>query len=750
MPSPPPVIRRRGGRSPPLFESAPSLTRPDQTEGPSELPRRMARVALVGNPNTGKTTLFNALTRSRRFAANYPGATVDIACGTFRTPSKSLQIIDLPGTYSLAGVSPDEQVVSNLLFDRMPGHEPPDAILAIVDASNLRRNLYLLTQLRETGLPMVVALNMVDVAKGRGLEVDAEKLSQRLGAPVIPVVATNAKSLAPLGLGLERVLGQDPPVFAVEFPEAIEGGLRELAHPGVSGRSRAALLRVLLDQGGDAELAFLRTGGDAARLSAMRKRLSAAGVHDAAAEARARYRWIDDLLPTVQTRPAQRRTTWSDRVDAMLTHKLGGALFLLAVLYVVFQSIFYWAGPLMEAIESAFAWLGDLVAQTLPEGIVQSAIVDGVIGGVGGVLVFLPQIMILFAFLALLEDCGYMARAAFMMDRLMRGMGLSGRAFIPLLSSFACAVPAIMGTRAIADRRERFVTILIIPFMSCAARLPVYLVLIAALVPNYTYLGGFIRVPALVMLAMYLVGVVVALPIAWLLRKTAFAGPPPTFMLELPSYKLPRLRTVWLRVYFAAKDFLLRAGTIILLVNIIVWALAYFPRDPAVQASVGAQAAAENWSAEAYEAELAGAYLRDSYLGRMGRAIEPAIRPMEWDWRIGVSVLASFPAREVIVATLGTLFNLGEGADEGSVELRDAIAGATWEGSDRPLFTLPVALSIMVFFALCAQCASTLVIIGRETRSIIWPVISFVGMTTIAYFAAWGTASAARFIAALL
>jgi ferrous iron transport protein B len=357
------------------------------------------------------------------------------------------------------------------------------------------------------------------------------------------------------------------------------------------------------------------------------------------------------------------------------------------------------------------------------------------------VIVFLPQIMILFMFVAILEDCGYLARAAFMADRLMRPMGLSGRALIPLMSSFACAVPAIMGARAIPDRRERFTTIMLAPFMSCSARLPVYTLLIGALIPNTAWLGGWLRLDALVLLAMYLVGIVVAVPIALLLSSTILSGPPTGFLLELPPYRLPRLRTVWQRMYLAGQGFLVRAGTVILVVNIAVWVLCYFPRGELTRQAVERDRTAQHWDDAQFQNELAGAYLRDSYLGRAGRWIEPAVAPLGWDWRIGVGVIASFPAREVIVATLGTVFNLGRDVSEGSGEMRAAVAQATWPDG-RPLFTIPVGLSLMVFFALCAQCASTLAVIGKETGSWIWPALSFVGMTTIAYVAAWAVSAA--------
>lgn len=696
-----------------------------------------AVAALVGNPNTGKTSLFNALTGFHRHVANYPGVTVELARGPVQGAGLPLELLDLPGTYSLAAVSPDEMLVADLAAARTPGQPRPDVIVAIVDATNLQRNLYLVSQVLELGRPVVVALNMMDLAQQRGLTIDVERLAQRLGVPVVPVVATQPASVRPLVRAIAAAVGAAAPVARVALPEALEREAAALAEAAGVSSSVAEARRVLLDREGYAERHYLERGGERAKLGAARATLAAAGV-DAATEVRARYAWIRGVLEGVVTRSAAPAGRMTQRLDRVLTHPVGGALVLLIVLTLVFQAIFAWAEPLMKLIEQdIFGRLGQWAATLLPEGPVQSLIVNGVIAGVGGVLVFLPQIMILFALLAILEDCGYMARAAFMVDRVMRGLGLSGRAFIPLLSSFACAIPGIMGTRVIADRRERFVTILVAPFMSCSARLPVYVLLIGAFVPAQYYLGGWLGLPGLVMLAMYLVGVVVAIPVAWLLKKTAFRGPTPTFLLELPSYKLPRPRAVWQRVWFAAKGFVVRAGTVILAVNLVVWALAYFPRDAATAAAVQQRAAAEQWDEARTAAELEGAYLRASFLGRMGHALEPAIRPIGWDWRIGMAVVASFPAREVVIGTLGTIFNLGSEADEESADLRAALQEARWEDSGAPLFTLPVALSLMVFFALCAQCSSTLVMIGRETGSWGWPVASFVGMTAIAYGAAW-------------
>ena len=701
-------------------------------------------VALVGNPNTGKSSLFNALTGFKRHVANYPGVTIDTARGPVRDSNRPVELLDLPGTYSLAAMSPDEIVVSNLVCGRVAGAPRPDLILAIVDAANLHRNLYLLSQLVELDLPMVVAVNMIDVARGRGVEIDCDLLSQKLGAAAIPVVASRPETTRPLVAALERAAFEKRAPNKPELPEALRDAAAELRSHAAERMCVAEALRIVVDRDGHAEQQFLASGGSEDALRQARGAVESAGVDARKAEVQARYRWIGVLLEDVISRPERPVVTWSDRIDRVLTHRVGGAVVLLAVLFVVFESLFRWAGPMMNAIDWLFGHLGDWASELLPAGVWQSLVADGLIAGIGGVLVFLPQILLLFAFVAILEDCGYMSRAAYMMDRTMRSLGLSGRAFIPLLSSFACAVPAIMGTRAIADRRERFVTILIAPFMSCSARLPVYVLLIAAMVPDVRFFWGWASVQALLMLGMYLVGIFVAVPVAWLLKKSAFAGPKSGFMMELPSYKLPRLRAIWQRVYFSGREFVVRAGTIILLVNLIVWTLGYFPHSDATRATVEKQAVAAGWDDETHHTRLAGAYVRDSYLGRIGHAIEPVVEPIGWDWRIGMAVVASFPAREVIVASLGTIYNLGEDVDEKSASLQDAIRSAKWDDTGEHVFTIPVALSVMVFFALCAQCSSTLVVIGRETRSWAWPVASFAFMTTLAYFAAWGVSAATR------
>jgi ferrous iron transport protein B len=645
-------------------------------------------VALIGNPNTGKTALFNALTGFRRHVANYAGVTVEIAHGPMRRTQRPLELLDSPGTYSLTTDTPDGKIALEALQGNLPGYARPAVTVVVADASNLVRNLYLVCQLLERRIPLVVALNMIDIARARGIHVDAGRLAQRIGVPVVPMIATQPYTVTPL-------------VRAIEA--AIDGQAQcntQIVPPHAASAADATV------------------------------------VH-------ARYRWVHAVLAGVLERRVPRRPGGSDRIDAFVTHPFTGTLALVAVLYGTLALLFRGAQPLMHAIEWVFDWLAAETLSTVPAGVVQSFLADGLLAGVGAVLQFLPQILMLFFFIALLEDSGYLARMAFMIDRLMRPLGLSGRAFIPLLSSFACAVPAIMGTRAIADRRERLITILLTPFMSCSARLPIYVLFVSAFVPARAWLGGWLRLDALVMFAAYFVGVVVAIPVALLLKRTLFSGPPAGFLLELPTYKWPRLRTVWQRVYLAGRSFVVRAGTVILAVNLAVWVLGYFPHSAQTRSAVIADQQSHGWDNETTQHVLAGAYLRDSYLGRIGRALEPAIRPLGWDWRIGVGVVASFPAREVIVATLGTMANLGRsGADAGT--LRDALRKMTHDDTGQPLFTLPVALSLIVFFALCAQCAGTLTMIGRETGSWKYPAASFTGMTLLAYLAAWAVYTGGR------
>lgn len=718
----------------------------------------MARIfALAGNPNVGKTALFNALTGLAHTTGNYPGTTVEKRHGKVALPGGGeAELVDLPGTYSLAARSPDEIIVADVLLGQQPGEVAVEGIVVVLDAANLERNLYFFSQLAELRLPMVAAVNMMDIARRRGFQIDFERLSAALGVPVTGVCARSGEGLDELRASIEQLaLGEaGPAACGCEFPEeqraAVAALLEALAtHTGEIGHPFQAVeaQRILIDGGGYAEKRLLKHVGAsfAPKLADLRQRAQSNGAPLPMQEARVRYGWVRGVMDAAVKRPDKRGRTRSERIDDVLTHPVwGGALFFVIML-LIFQAIYAWAGPLMDFIDGTIAGLGDWLGGFLPEGMLQSLVVDGIVAGVGGVLVFLPQILILSLLIALLEDCGYMARAAFLMDRLLSWCGLSGQSFIPMMSSFACAIPGIMATRTIPDRKDRFATILVAPLMSCSARLPVYTVMIAAFVPAQSVLGGLVGVQGLTLFAMYALGALVAIPVAWTLKKTVFKGHKPPFIMEMPSYKMPVAGTVAAKVYRDGMGFLVRAGTLIFAVTVIVWALAYFPRA----GHIGEEFSQKRAAAEAAglpEAELAaaldalaleeeGEYLRDSFLGRAGHWIEPVFAPMGWDWRIATAVLASFPAREIVIANLGTLFNLGGETDEESEGLVETLRSAT-RADGQLLFNVPVALSIMVFFALCMQCGATLVTMRRETGQWRWPALAFGYMTALAYVAA--------------
>lgn len=758
------------------------------------LPAAAARpltIALIGNPNTGKSTLFNALSGIHSRIGNYPGVTVEKKIGRMKHEGRTIHLVDLPGTYSLSPRTLDEMVSVDVLLGRQADVGTPDAVICILDASNLERNLYLVSQVLDLGLPTVLVLNMWDVAIERGLTIDVDTLEQRLGVTILRTEAhrrfgTDAVCAAVVA-AVERGPHAPPRVFPAGFYAEADQLARQLQERTGQVFSRYLIERLLLDVGGYVETQLATHGIPELPqwLSEARERLKAAGCRVPAVEAKVRYAWVKQLLAGVFAQPAERPVTTSDRIDKWLTHRFAGLLVFACLMLVVFLSIFLWAEPFMKGIEAGQKWVGAMVSEWMSPGPLRSLLVDGVIAGVGGVIVFLPQIVFLFFFIALLEDCGYMARAAFLMDRLMTRIGLSGKSFVPLMSSFACAIPGVMATRVIENRRDRMVTILVAPLMSCSARLPVYVLLTSLFIPE----GDFRR--GLVLFAMYSLGILVAVPVAWILKKTFFKGETPPFVMELPSYKWPSPRIVAYRVYDRAKAFVLRAGTLIFATSVLVWAATYFPSDRAENHRLEAQV--DEWNA-AHETELKdaegklaalvaeqksleekqdpageavdelqrkiaplqkridelhaeidplverlnhlnGDAMEQSLLGRLGHLIEPAVRPLGWDWKIGVGAIASFPAREVIVATLGTIYSLGSDVDEKDEGLRGTMLQEKWPDG-RPVYTVPVAISIMVFFALCAQCAATLMIIRRETNSWRWPLFTFGYMTGLAYVGA--------------
>jgi ferrous iron transport protein B len=710
------------------------------------------RIAVLGNPNAGKSTLFNALTGLSQRVGNYPGVTVEKKVGAMSVGSRTIDLVDLPGTYSLAAHSPDEMVAVDLLLGQVGGESRPDGILAVVDASNLERNLYLVTQLLDTGLPLVIALNMVDVAESRGIHVDARRLAAQLGVPVVPTRADRRAGIDALRAALDGIAadGATPRTRATWTPPPpIAAGLavlrEQLAPAWSTRRGRPVhdleLLRALVDVGGHAEARAVASAPDAKAALERARAAAASEIPLSALEAQSRYRFLRPLVAGCVRRDPPPATTWTDRIDRVLTHKVFGSLIFAGAMLLLFHSIFTWAVPAMDAIDAAFGAFGGWIGGLLPAGALRSLVVDGIVSGVGSVVVFLPQILLLFLFLGILEDCGYMARAAFLMDRLMAKVGLSGKSFIPMLSGFACAVPAVMATRVIENRRDRLATILVTPLMTCSARLPVYAVLIGAFVPRQRVLGGWIALPALTLLALYLLGIGTAIAMAFLFKRTLLRGPTPPFVLELPTYKWPAPRVLAQRLLERAKAFLQRAGTVILAMSLVVWALAWFPRSHEVerrfdQARIEARASgADESRLAALDAQESAELLEQSALGRTGRAVEPLFRPLGWDWRITVAAIAAFPAREVVVSTLGTIFSLGGDVDEGSADLQRALQDAR-RPDDSPLFTLPVALSVMVFFALCCQCGATIATIRREANSWKWAWFTFAYMTVLAYGAA--------------
>lgn len=732
-------------------------------------------VALLGNPNTGKSTLFSALVGVSQRIGNYPGVTVEKKRGEMMLGGQHVSVIDLPGTYSLAPRSPDEAVAVDVLMGRSKGEPQPDIIVCIVDASNLERNLYLVSQALELGRPLILALNKTDIAREHGVAIDFARLRERLGIPVIEMEAHRRIGLTELRRALISTGKMEAPSAPSPFPPMFcdeVSSLKRRWDERVRGDTPRYLVeRLLLDTNGYLEHSDY-IGQDPYLLGEVknaRQRLAQAGHPVPAVETRSRYEWVDNVLRDVMHTPVARPEGLTDRIDRVLTHPVAGMAIFVALMVILFQSLFSWAAPLQGALELAVAAVGRLVTAIVPAGVLQSLMADGVVAGVGAVLAFLPQIALLFLFIAVLEDCGYMARAAYIMDNLMSRVGLSGKSTIPLLSSFACAVPGILAARVIENRRDRLVTILVAPLMSCSARLPIYTLMISAFIPDRRTLGGWLGLQGVTIVALYALGIVVAITIAKIFQKTVLKGEVPPFILELPDYRPPSPRIVIRRVLEQCWEFIRGAGTLILAVTVIVWAAAYFPHSPEVESDVRAQFAAEVAELDQQIAavaegrapgertdvrsltelrsqradldnrisnHVAGAYMAQSVLGRLGKLVAPVVRPLGWDWKIGCAVIASFPAREVVIGAMGVIYNLGAGENEESMSLKAELANERWPGTDRPVYTIPVALSIVVFFALCAQCAATLVTIRRETGSVWWSFFTFAYMTCLAYVGA--------------
>ena len=659
-------------------------------ESPAAAPHRhhghhAFTLALVGNPNAGKTTLFNALTGLRAKTANFPGTTVERKVGRLHLAGQQIVVVDLPGLYSLDSTSPDEKLASDVLHGRLTEHPAPDAALVVVDATNLERNLFLVSQLLELDCPVIVALNMMDMAKRDGIRIDLGKLRAELGCVVMPISARNGTGLEELKRELARLVGG-------AMPESV-------AHSKP-------------DCGSCTGCTF-----------------------------QARYEWTEQISTKVMDAALARRSAWTEKIDDVVTHPVFGVVVFHIVMLAIFALIFWAAKIPMDLIDHLFATVGTGVTALLPEGDLQSLIVKGVIAGVGGILVFLPQICILFFAMSLLEDTGYLSRAAFVMDKVMRRFGLPGKAFVPMLSAHACAIPAIMSARVIENPRDRLVTILITPLMTCSARIPVYAMVTALIFPNSPLKA------ALIFTSAYAIGILAALGCALLFKNTILPGGSKPLMIELPPYRLPGLRTALLHTFDRAKIFVKQAGTVILVISLVMWALSHYPKSapPAPAVAMQTQAAQLEQSGEQTRANelradanrLTAQYsLQNSFAGKIGHAIEPVIRPLGYDWQIGIGIFSSFAAREVIVSTLAIVYGVGEdAADNNRTSLYDTLRRAKrTDGS--PVFTTATCLSLLVFYILAAQCLSTQAVVRRETNSWKWPLFQIAYMSGLAYVAA--------------
>lgn len=702
---------------------------------------REKTIALVGNPNTGKSTLFNGLTGLKQKIANYPGVTVERKVGYAKIGGEKYRIVDLPGSYSLNPKQIDERITYQVLAGTYE-HEPaPDLIVVLVDASNLDRNLYLTSQVMDLGIPVIVVLSMVDVAQDRGINVDAERISKVLGVPVIPMVAKEDSEVQKLRdyISSYKVDPPKPLQWSPSEPlqKAIEFLINKWIKPNTNLPERVWTIEALRFIGDDQAINLINDIKKQHQLREIveeaRKLLEESGKNYAAEEVLSRYDYIENCTSDSVSVSSEKNETISDKIDAVVTHKIFGPIIFVMILLLMFQSIFSWAEPFMNLIDLLFIETGTWVSEVLPEGILNDLLVEGVIAGLGGVVIFLPQIMFLFFFISILEGTGYMARAAFVMDGFMTRIGLHGRSVVPLMSGFACAIPGIMATRTIENWRDRIITIMVLPFMACSARLPVYAIMIAAFIPNESFLGIF-TLQGLTFFGLYFLGIVTAIIAARVMKQIIKSDIPSPFIMELPSYKMPKWSGVFYNVFDRGRVFVTEAGKIILGISIVLWFLASFPRTESQNNFVAEQRVetVNEYSPDQTEQQQASNKLRQSYAGQFGQFIEPVIEPLGFDWKIGIGLITSFAAREVMVGTLNTIYSVQHEGDE-QMALREKLRSDVDNETGEPVYTVWTALSLMVFFALAMQCMSTIAIVKRETNTWKWPAVMFIYMTTLAY-----------------
>lgn len=708
---------------------------------------RELTLALVGNPNTGKTTIFNTLTGLKQKVGNYPGITVERKSGELKIDGSTHEIIDLPGTYSLNPKAADERIAYQTLTGEFEHEEKPDLVMVVVDASNLDRNLYFLTQVMDLEVPVLMLLNMVDVAESRGINIDEKRLESELGVPVVPVVGKDQKSKDKI---IQAISEHDfkPARQLIWKPDNVLTGAMNIIKedwlkphtdkPETSWNIES--LRLISGDFTNLKADELEQNGAMKTIDRARDYIEKKGDNWMAKEVMARYDFINNATGNI-IKQGDEAQTWTDTIDKVVTNKFAGPILFIAILLVMFQSIFTWAEPFMDLIELAFIEAGNVVSNYMPPGILNDLVVEGILAGLGGVVVFLPQIMFLFFFISILEQTGYMARAAFVMDGFMNKIGLHGKSVVPLMSGFACAIPGIMATRTIENWKDRLITIMVLPFMACSARLPVYALMIAAFIPG-DRVFGFLSLQGLTFFGLYVFGIVTALIAAFVFKKIFTNHEPKPFIMELPSYKAPDLKAVVQNMVERGWLFVKEAGRIIIAISIVLWFLASYPKPDIDTTGASATTIAntktppdtETTKPDEKNLKPETVQLRNSYAGQFGHFIEPVIKPLGFDWKIGIGLLTSFAAREVMVGTLNTIYSVEE-TGEDVVTLKQKMINDKDPDTGESVYSTLTAISLMVFFALAMQCMSTLAIVRRETNSWKWPLVMLFYMTGLAYLA---------------
>lgn len=691
------------------------------------------KVALVGNPNTGKSTLFNRLTGLNQKIGNFPGITVDKKTGFMKLlDGKQAEIIDLPGTYSLYPKSSDESIVFQVLADK-ENSSHPDVIVLIADSSNLKRNMLLYSQVADLGIPIILALNMIDLAEKQGISIDLNKLSEKLGIQVVSISARN-------NIGIDRLkqaIGNTTKI-ATQFQDVDVNSLAPAAINAIKSKLNSDNDYYALQVLHQHEYLTFFSPQEQEEIEHIEKLHRFESSKIQAAETVVRYQHLSKILSDVVTDSGRaQKFSFSDKLDAVLTHKVWGFAIFLLILFVIFNAIFAWSAYPMDWIESGFGFITELGHKYLPAGMLTDLVLDGIIAGLGGIFVFIPQIAILFAFISILEDTGYMARVTFMMDKIMSKVGLNGKSVVPMIGGLACAVPSIMAARNIENWKDRMITIMVTPLVSCSARLPVYILIISLIIPSENVLGIF-NMQGLALMIMYLVGIIAAVLVAWVMKIIIKTKERSYFIMELPIYRMPRWKNVFYTMYEKSKTFVIEAGKVIIAISIILWVMATFgpgDRFENIDKKYESALADTNKNTTHIETLIATEKLENSYVGILGHWIEPAIRPLGYDWKIGIGLITSFAAREAFVGTMATIYSV-DGGDEDTSTIRERMAASKNTRTNLPVYTFATGVSLMLFYAFAMQCMSTVAIVYRETKGWKWPIIQLVYMTAMAYFAA--------------